>query len=100
MSVASASLKDRLGDLAITSHEAPSQRRLFETFADRIAQVLGAEFVEVLEYLKGEEAFAVRCARGLPEEFNDRVRVPGGLLSQAGRAFLEALMGAADVGAA
>src|SRR5215210_8853214 len=87
----SASLKEHLGYLAVASHEASSGSRLFEGFADRIAYALGADFVEILEHLGAEGAFVVRCARGLPDDLKDCAHVPGGLLSQAGRAFLDPL---------
>ena len=91
VNVVSATLKDQLGELAVTSHRAPSQAQLFAAFADGIAQALGADVIEVLEYFGAEGAFLLRCGRGLPEDLNDRARVPGGLLSQAGRAFLDPL---------
>jgi GAF domain-containing protein len=89
VSVACARLKDHLSDLAVTSHEARSPTRLFEAFASGIVRALGAEFVEILEHLGTEGAFVLRCARGLPDDQIGRARVPGGLLSQAGRAFLD-----------
>ena len=91
MELAAAGLKTQLGRLAIVSHEAPTHSQLFEDFVDRIAHVLGADFVEILEHLGEEGAFLLRCARGLPDELIHCARVPGGLLSQAGRAYLDPL---------
>lgn len=88
MSAGSTSLKDHISELAVASHEA-SRSQLFEIFTDGIARALGADFVEMLEYLGAEGAFVLKCGRGLPDDLEDRARVPGGLLSQAGRAFLD-----------
>ena len=91
MSVSITSLKKQLSDLAVASHEATSTPILYEACASALTQALGADFAEVLEYLDGEGAFVLRSARGFAEEVTDLERVPSGLLSQAGRAFLDPL---------
>lgn len=81
-----------IGELAVASSEARSWDELFGSFADGVAEAASADFVQLLEYVAEEELFILRAGPGLHGDFHEGsgwVRVPSGLLSQAGRAMLD-----------
>ena len=80
---------EQLGILAEASHFAPCPAALFDTFVHSVAKVLSADLVQILQCIPHEAFFMLRSGRGFDEDLNDHARVPGGLLSQAGRALLD-----------
>lgn len=83
------SFHENLAVLAEASHAAPGRADLSETFAGALAEALSADLVLILECYPEDGSFVLRAGRGFPEEIYGRARVPGGLLSQAGRAMLD-----------
>jgi GAF domain-containing protein len=86
-----AALFDDMGDLAAVSHQASSRSELFRAFAAGLAGALSADLTQVLETVPEEGGFVLRAGWGFSEGLYGRARVPGGLLSQAGRALLDPL---------
>ena len=81
-------LHEPLELLAKASHQATCRNELFEICAGGLARALCADLVEVLEFVADDGHFLLRGERGF-EDLQGRVRVPAGLLSQAGRALLD-----------
>ena len=80
---------DQLGVLAEASHLAPCPTALFATFVRGVAEALSGDLVQLLQCVPHEVSFVLRSGWGFEEGLNDHVQVPGGLLSQAGRALLD-----------
>jgi DNA-binding CsgD family transcriptional regulator len=79
----------RLGALISASHRATFRAELFQVFAAGVASGLSADLTQVLEYEPDRGDLLLRAGHGFCNELYDRVRVPSGLLSQAGRALLD-----------
>lgn len=75
--------------LALASHQAEDQGTLLESFAAVVGEALSADLVQILECNPEDGVFVLRAGRGFPPEIYDQARVPGGLLSQGGRAVLD-----------
>lgn len=79
-------------ELALLSSRACSLDDLFGALADGVAEAASADFVQLLEYVAEEDLFILRAGHGFhgaSQEGDGRVRIPSGLLSQAGRAMLD-----------
>lgn len=82
-------LHETLRRLTETLHRANCRNELFETWAGNLARALSADLVEVLELITDNGDLLLRSGKGFPEDLYGRARVPGALLSQAGRAMLD-----------
>lgn len=80
---------DQVGELAEALHHATSRPELFDAFASGVADALGADFVQLLEYYPEERCFVLQAGRGFSKRPYAEMRVPAGLRSQAGRAMLD-----------
>jgi GAF domain-containing protein len=83
------SMDDCLGELISASCRIRSRTELFREFAAGVACGLSADLTQALEYDADGSDLVLRAGHGFREDLHEQVRVPSGLLSQAGRALLD-----------